>query len=127
MITTQNETIARPAQDRLHAATIGFNARGARIVKASSMNRTPEVRVELEISSAPLAPHRAKKRLEMLLDLWVCAVQHIPWAMTPAAKRHAVGSQRVALTVCYKPIRMLLEDMRLFFRDERRHPDGWFK
>ena len=71
MITTQNETIARPAQDRLHAATIGFNARGARIVKASSMNRTPEVRVELEISAAPLAPHRAKKRLEMLLDLWV--------------------------------------------------------
>src|SRR6266700_465370 len=47
--------------------------------------------------------------------------------MTPAAKRHAVRSQRVALTVCYKPIRMLLEDVRLFFGDEGRHPDGWFK
>src|SRR5688500_12712250 len=109
MIAAKYKTVLDTAQDRLHAATIGLDARGVRIVEATSMNRAPEVCVELEVGAAPIALHRAEESLEVLLHLGVCAVEHVPRTTPPAAKRDLIRAQRFSVRVFHEPIRMLLE------------------
>src|SRR6185369_15049079 len=111
------------AQYRFHAATICLDARRARIVKTAAMNRAPEVRIEFEVSAAPVALHRAKEFFEMFLHLRMRAVQHVPWTTPPAAKRHPIRTQRLAIRVFHKPIGVLLKHLRLFLSHKRRDPD----
>src|ERR1044071_6141237 len=99
MIAAKHKTVLDAAQDRLHAATIRFNARGVRIVKVSAMNRAPEVCVELEVSAAPVALHRAEESFEVLLHRGVCAVKHVPWSTAPTAKRYAIRPQRFSVSI----------------------------
>src|SRR6185436_13826299 len=93
VIATKHKAVLNAAQYRLHAATVSLDARRARVVKAAATNRAPEVCVELKVGAAPLAPHRAKKVFEVLLDLRVRAVEHVPWTTPPAAKRDAIRTQ----------------------------------
>src|SRR5439155_10182428 len=97
MIAAEDERIARAAKDRLHAAAIRFDARRLRIVETAAVHRAPEVRVQLEVGAAPFLPHRAEDVREMLLRIAVRAVERVPGTATPAAKGHAIGSQRCAL------------------------------
>src|SRR5688572_2282417 len=127
MIATKNETVFDTAKNRLHTAPVCVDARRARIVKVAAVNGAPEVRIEFEIGATPFALHGAKQGLEMLLHFRVCTVEHVPWATTPAAKRYAIRAQWFAVVVFHKPIRMLLNHARLFFRNERREPDRRFK
>ena len=50
-------------------------------------------------------------------------VERVPRAATPPAERHAIGPQRRACLVLHEPARVLLEQLRLLFRDERGDPD----
>src|SRR5215510_6364543 len=127
MIAAEHKTVLDAAQDRLHAETIRLDARRARVVKATAMNRAPEVCVELEVSAAPIALHGAKKFFEVLLHFRMSAVEHVPWTTSPAAKGDAIRSQRRAVRIFHEPVGVLLKHMRLFFRDERRDPDRWFE
>src|SRR6185503_19114526 len=127
MITTQHETVFDAAQYRLHAATICFDSRRARIVKATAVNRAPEVRIELEVGAAPITLHDAEELFEMLLHFRMRAVEHVPWTTPPTTKCDAIRPQRFPLRVFHKPIGMLLKDFRFFFSDERRDPDGRLK
>src|ERR1051326_6109175 len=124
MIAAENETLARAAQDGLHAAPVGFDACRARIVEAASVHGAPEVAIEFEIGAAPLLTHGAKDHLQMFLGLQVRAIERIPRPAPPAAERDAVGAQRLALIVFHKPIGVLFEEMRILFRDEWGDPDG---
>src|SRR5687767_7367894 len=90
MIATEHKTMARAAKDRLHATTVSFDTRCARIVKVSTVNGAPEVRVEFEVRATPFTVHRAKELFEMLLYVGVRTVEHVPWTTTPAAKRYAI-------------------------------------
>ncbi len=90
MITAEHKTILDAAQYCLHATTISFNTRRTRVVKAATTNRAPKVRIELEISAAPIAFHRAKEIFEMPLHFRMCAVEHVPWTMPPTTKRYGV-------------------------------------
>ena len=57
MVATENETIANRIYDRFHPFAIRLDACSAFIVEAATVNRAPEVCVELEIRDAPLALH----------------------------------------------------------------------
>src|SRR5205085_32842 len=124
MIAAEDEARARAPEDRLHAAPVGFDACGARIVKTAAVNRAPEVCIEFEVGAAPTFAHGAKDQRKVLLRFGVRAVEHVPRAASPAAERDAIRAERFAFFVTHKPIRVLLEDVRLLFRDERRDPDG---
>ena len=123
VIAAEDEAVARAAQDRLHPAAVGFDARRPRIVEASAVHRAPEVRVELEVGAAPFLPHRAEHVLEVLLHLGMRAVERVPGAAPPAAEGDLVRAQRLAVGVLDEPVGMLLEDVRSFLGDERRDPD----
>src|SRR6185369_5424506 len=127
MIATENKTVFHAAKNGLHAATISLDTRGAGIVELPAVNRAPEVRVEFEIGAAPLALHRAKKRLDVLLRLRVRAVEYVPWSTTPAAERHSIRAQRFAVAVFDEPVRVLLKHVRLLFGNKRRDPDRRFE
>src|SRR5689334_15565219 len=118
MIATEHETVSGTEQDCLHPFTICLDACGAWIVKAAAMNSAPEICVELEIRAAPVAVHGAKQLFEVPLHCRMRAVEHVPWTTTPAAKRNAIRSQRRAIWVLHKPIRMVLKNVRLFFSNE---------
>src|SRR5262245_53616843 len=90
MIASQNEAVAGAAQDRLHAASIRLDACGVRIVKAATVYRAPEIRIQFEIRAPPFAAHRSKERLEVFLNFRMRSVQHVPWSVSPAAKRDRV-------------------------------------
>src|SRR5882672_3078060 len=124
MITAKDKTVRCPSANCLHPASVGFDPGGARIVKVSAMNCAPEICVKFEVGTAPFTAHGAKHRLKMLLRFGVRSVECIPGAVSPAAKRHAIGPQRLSFSVSHKPIRMLLEQMRFFFGDKRCYPDG---
>src|SRR6185369_13563901 len=94
MVAAKNETAGTAAKYRLHAAPVRLDPRCARIVKAPSMHRAPEIRVQFEVGTAPVTAHCAKDQLEMLLSFWIRAVQRVPRTTTPAAERHPVRSQR---------------------------------
>src|SRR5205085_755507 len=104
LIAAKDETIARAREHRLHAAPVGLDARRARVVETAAVNRAPEVRIELEVGDAPLAPHRAEDCGEVLLHCRVCAVEHVPRAVPPAAESDAVGAQRLPRLILDKPI-----------------------
>ena len=127
MIAAKNKTVARSAQDRLHAAAVSFNSRGPRIVKAAAMNCSPEVRVKLEIGATPLSTHRPKQLLKMFLHFRVRAVQYVPWTTSPAAERDSVRTKRFPSVIFHKPIRVLLENVRLLFSDKWSNPDRRLK
>src|SRR5688500_12741043 len=103
MIAAEDERVTGAAQHRLHAAPVRFDARGLRIVKAPAMNCAPEVRVQLEVGASPLAPHRLEYMREVFLRPGMRAVDGIPRAATPSAKRHLVRAQRRAVGVLHEP------------------------
>src|SRR6185503_14374627 len=94
-----------------------------RIVEPSAMHRAPEVRVQLEVGAAPLATHGPEDAGEVILRAGMRTVQRVPWSAPPAAEGHAVRPKRRTSGLLDEPFRMLLEDSRLLFRDERRDPD----
>src|SRR5262249_60188494 len=113
--------------DRWHPAPVGFNARRAGVVKTAAVHRAPEIRVELEVCAAPIAPHRAKDRLEMFLRFRMRAIERVPGAAPPSAEGDLVRAQWLPLRILDEPIWMLLEQMRLLFGDEGRDPDRRLK
>src|SRR5215471_7621967 len=124
MIAAENEAVACAAQNRLHPAPVGFDSRCAWIIKTPAMHRAPEIGVELEICTTPFAPHRAEDHFKMFLRIRVRAVERVPGPTSPSAEGDFVRSQRLAVSIFDEPIGMLFEQMGLFFRDERRDPDG---
>src|SRR5262245_66166732 len=111
VIAAEYEAVARAAQNRLHPAPVGFNARRAWVVKTSAVHRAPEVGVELEVRTSPLAPHCAEDNFEMFPRFRVSAVERVPGAATPAAESDFVGAQGLALGVFDEPVGMLFEQM----------------
>src|SRR4051812_36585769 len=97
MIAAEDETVARAAQDRLHPAPVGFDARGFRVGEFPAVHRAPEVGVELEVRHAPLFAHRAEDGFEMALYFGIGAVERVPGAAPPALERHFVGGERLAV------------------------------
>src|SRR5262245_54037581 len=124
MVATEQKCVAGPAPDRLHAATIGLDARSLWIVKAPAVHRTPEIGVELEVAAAPFRAHRPEYRFKMCLRARMCTVDRVPRTATPSAESHAIGPQRRAGVVFDEPVGMLCEQFRFGFGDERRDPDG---
>src|SRR5262245_46241781 len=103
MIAAENKAVARTFQNRLHAAPVGFDACCVRIMEPAAMDGTPEICIEFEISAAPLAPHSGEQRLEMLLDFRMCAVEHEPWTVPPAAEGDFVRLQRPGVVTLDEP------------------------
>src|SRR5258708_21601612 len=93
VIATQDETVARAAQDRPHSVAIGFDARGLGIVERATMHSAPEIRVELEVGAAPVVAHGPDELFVMLFDLAMRSVEPVPAAMPPSAEGHAIGTQ----------------------------------
>ena len=124
MIASEDEAVAGALEHGLHAAAIGFDARGFGIVEVAAVHRAPEVGVELEVSHAPLVAHGAEDGLQVLLHFGIGAVERVPGAAAPALEGDLVGGERLAVGVLHEPVGMLLEDVATGFGDERRHPDG---
>src|SRR4051812_48643649 len=124
MVAAEDEAVAGAAEDRLHAAAVGLDARRLWIVEAPAVDRAPEIRVQLEVGDAPFATHGAEQVLEVRLHLWMRTIEDVPRTATPAAERDLVRTKRRVVCVLDEPVRMLLEDVRVFLGHERRHPDG---
>src|SRR5439155_14357467 len=123
MIAAENEAVAGAAANRVHSAPICVDACCRRIMKPAAVDRAPEIRVELEIATTPLAPHRPEQLLEMLLHRGMRAVEDVPRTAPPPAERDAVGAKRRPIGVFDEPVAVLLKHLRRLFGDERRHPD----
>ena len=113
----------RPAQDRLHAAAVGFDARRFGVVESAPMHGAPEIGVELEVRAAPIGPHRAEQIFEVRLSLGVGSVERIPRAAPPSAEGDLVRRERLAVGAFHEPVGMLLKQVGTRLGDERRHPD----
>src|SRR5438105_2403523 len=124
MVATQNETISRAAADGFHALPVGLNARRFGIMEPTTVDRAPEIRIELEVGAAPLFAHRAERLLEMLLHLGMSAIQHVPWSVPPSAKSYLAGHQRFIVSAADEPLWMLLENVGTLFGDKRSYPNG---
>src|SRR5262245_8682768 len=127
MIATKHETVSRSAKDSLHSSAVSFNSRCAWIIEPTAMNRAPEVCVKFEVTASPFCAHHAEKMFEMLLHLWMCSVQHIPWATAPTAERYQIRAQRLTVSIFYEPFLVLLKNVRLLLGNKRRNPYSWFK
>src|SRR4051795_12519394 len=127
MIAAKHKTVAGPAQDRLHTSTVSLYSSRIRIMEMTAMNRAPKIRIEFEVSTAPFAPHRSKEFLEMLLNFRMSAVKHVPWTTAPTAERYQIGAQRLGLLIFYKPVRVLLKNVRLFFGNKWSNPNRRLK
>src|SRR5215813_11513676 len=123
MIAAKYETIIRASQHGSHALPVRFNTRGTAVMERSAMNCSPEVSVELEVSAAPIMTHCVKHFFQMGLRFRMRAIDYVPWPSTPATKGDSVRSQRLPRRIFYKPIRMLLENVRLFFSDKWSNPN----
>src|SRR5437879_5934555 len=104
MITSQNERVSCSAPHHFHAAAISLYMGGFGIVQTPAGHDAPEISVQLEVSDAPVAAHRAKHVFEMRARLGMGSVQRVPRALSPSSKRHAIGRQRNALAVLHEPI-----------------------
>src|SRR5450759_2142821 len=124
MIAAQDEGIARAAQDRLHAAAIGFDAGGFGVVHLAAVHGAPEVGVELEIGHAPFLAHGAEDVLQVLLYLGVGAIERVPGAAAPSLEGDLVGGERLTVLALHEPIRVLLEDVAAGLGEARTHPAG---
>ena len=123
VVAAEDERVSRAPTHRLHAAAVGFDPRGARVVEPPAVDRAPEVRVELEVGAAPLRAHGAEDGLEVGLRLGVGAVERVPGAAPPAAEGHAVRAQGRPSASFTNQSGCCLEDVRALLGDERRHPD----
>ncbi len=92
--TEQEGPFTCTTQDGGHAAPIGFNPSGCRIMETATMDSAPEVGIELEVVDAPLLTQSTEHPLEVHLHLGVGAVQHIPGSTTPTAIGDPLGGQR---------------------------------
>ena len=94
---------------------------------ATALERAPIVGIQFKIVHPPLFAHRAKDVFKMLLHFRVRAVQGIPRAIAPTAKRDRAGIERLAVGILHKPIRMLAQHTRILLRDKGRHPNRRLK
>src|SRR5215471_9227022 len=123
MIASKNKAVAGTSQNRLHTTPVCLDSCSACITKAPAMHRAPKVGVEFKISATPLSSHRFEHVLQMPLRFGIRSIERIPGAVTPSTKRNPVGSQGRAIEIFYEPFRVLLEDMRFLFSDERSYPN----
>src|SRR5689334_15274251 len=107
MIAAEDEGVACAAEYGLHAAAVGFDAGRLRVVEAAAVHRAPEVRVELEVSDAPLPAHGAEDALEVLLDFGVGAIERVPRAVAPALEGDLAGGERLAVIAFHEPVGVL--------------------
>src|SRR3982751_4865759 len=111
MIAAQHKTISGASQNCLHTFTVSLYTSGVRIMEVAAMNRAPKIRIQLEVSTTPLAPHRSEELLEVILNYRMSTIKHVPWTTTPSAEGHKIGSQWLAMRISYKPVRVLLKNM----------------
>src|SRR5258708_39006566 len=109
MIASKNEAVRSAAANCSHPAPVGFDPRGARVVKVSAMDCAPEVCVELEVGTAPIMTHCAEHLFKMKPRFRVRSVENVPGAVPPTAERYSIRAQRLSFRILYKPIRMLRE------------------
>src|SRR5262245_50533933 len=127
MIAAKNKTVSSASQNCLHPALVSLDSCDVRITKPAALHRAPEVGVEFKVCATPFLSHRLKDVLQVSLRFGIASIKRIPGNVTPTAKSNSVGTQRCAIDIPHEPVRMLFEDMRFLFSNERSHPDRWLK
>src|SRR5215475_10125355 len=127
MVAAQNEAVASPTADGLHAAPISLDASGLGIVKPAAMHGPPEIGVKLEVRAAPLLAHGVESLFEMFLYFRVSSVERIPRSVAPSSESDLAGDEGLIVVSADEPVGMFVEDVGALFRYKGRHPNGRFQ
>src|SRR5215831_17579325 len=118
LVTAEYESVSGTFDDRLHPSAIRLDASSLWVVMTATVHRSPEVRIKLEIRAAPIIAHGAKDVFEMSLCFRISAVKRIPWTTSPPSKGDTVRTQWFSIGAFYKPVRMLLKEIRSLFSNK---------
>src|SRR5258706_6385974 len=94
MIATQDKTVAGAAQDRGHPRAISIDASSLGVVELSSVDRSPEVGVQLEVCASPIPAHRTEEILKVFLHFRMRSVQGEPRPASPSAEGNLIRRHR---------------------------------